>query len=118
MAALAEQILRLRVAAATGVAPPDLIRWSLEAIIEMAPVAERVEARNTLLREAAARVSGTRWAKACRLARELRALATTPRLQERADDGGVRELVAHALDIGPGLPPVSDRHLYRLLGED
>ncbi len=114
-----DQLARLRVAAVTGAAPPDLLRWAAERLIDLAPVAERVEARNALLRQAAGLVSGTRWAKARRLAREIRALAACPRLRERAGaDDGVRDLVTQALEVGPGFREASDRHLYRLLGED
>jgi hypothetical protein len=117
MALFADNLARLRVAAATGAVPPDVARWAAEALAPLQPAAERAEARNALLRRAGALVSGTRWARARRLAREVRALAAAPRLRERASDDGVRELVAQALEVGPGSPPASVRHLYRLLGE-
>jgi hypothetical protein len=114
----AEQLARLRVAAVTGKVAPDLGRWAVETIAALAPAAERVEARNVLLRAAAARMSGSRWARAGRLEEEIRALGMHPRLRERAADDGVRELVAHALEVGPGFREPSARHLFRLLAED
>jgi hypothetical protein len=114
--ALAETLARLRVAAVPGTVPRDLARWALETIADLAPVAERVEARNVLLRQAAALVSGTRWAKARRLEAEIAALSRPPRLRERAADDGVRELVSHAIDVAPA--PGEIRQLFRILGED
>ena len=113
MATFAEQLARLRVAAVTGTVPRDLAAWAVEELEELAPAGERIEARNALLRQAAALVSGTRWAKARRLEREVRALGLHPRLRERADDDGVRELVARALDVAPA--PGSLRQLLRLV---
>jgi hypothetical protein len=111
----AEQLARLRVAAVTGTAPADLVRWAERTIAELAPVAERVEARNVLLRRAAALVSGSRWAKARRLEAEIASLARPPRLRERADDDGVRDLVAHAIDVAPA--PGEVRQLFRIIGD-
>jgi hypothetical protein len=113
MASFADNLARLRVAAATGVAPPDLVRWAAGVVADLASVAERVETRNVLLREAAAQVSGSRWAKARRLEREIRALAVAPGLRERAVDDGVRELVAQALAVAPA--PRSRRQLLAIL---
>lgn len=114
----AQQLARLRTAAATGVLPRDLGLWALDLLAELEPAAERVERRNALLRAAAAQVSGSRWAKARRLEREVEALAVRPRLRERSGgDGGVRELVARALDIDPEAPR-SIRQIFRLLGDD
>ena len=96
-----ENLARLRVAAATGRIPPDLARWALDTIGEQSPVAERLERRNELLRAAADRVSGSRWAKARRLEREIQALAARPRLRESFADDGVRAVVARALEAGP-----------------
>lgn len=116
MATFAEQLARLRVAAVTGTVPPDLGRWAVEVIADLAPVAERLEARNVLLRAAAARLGGSRWARARRLEREIRTLAAGPRLCERAADDGVRELVARALELAPA--PGEVRQLFRILGDD
>ncbi len=112
MVSFAEQLARLRVAAVTGVAPADLVCWAAKVIVELAPVAERVETRNVLLRSAAEQVSGSRWAKAVRLEREIRALSASPPLRERAADDGVRALVARALAVAPA--PKSRRRLLRL----
>jgi hypothetical protein len=109
-----QQLARLRTATATGVLPRDLGMWALELLGELEPAAERVERRNALLREAAGRVSGSRWARARRIGQEIRALGMHPRLRERAADDGVRELVARALDVDPGLP-TSLRQLLRVL---
>lgn len=111
----AEQIARLRVATVTGHLPPDLGRSLLEVLVDAAPVAERITARNALLREAAGRIGGSRWAKAHRLEREVRALAAGPLLRERAGiDDGVRVLVAQALEMAPA--PRSVRQLLIILG--
>jgi hypothetical protein len=115
---LAENIARLRVAAATGRIPADLARWAAETIVELTPAAERMEARNALLREAAARVSGSLGERARRLHGEVLDLQRHPRLRERSDDGGVRELVAKALEVDPGPTargPLSLRQIRRVL---
>jgi hypothetical protein len=116
MATFADNLARLRVAAVTGTIPRDLGRWAVETIAELAPVAERVEARNVLLRQAADLVSGSRWAKARRLVAEVEALRRPPRVRERAADDGVRALVAHAIDVAPA--PGEVRQLFRILGGD
>ena len=115
MSGFADNLARLRVAAVTGAVPADLGRWAVETIAELAPVAERVEARNVLLRAAAARVSGSRWAKARRLEAEVEALSRPPRLRERAADDGVRDLVALAIEVAPA--PGEVRQLLRILGD-
>lgn len=112
-----QQLARLRTAVATGTLPRDLGMWALALIEDLEPAAERVERRNALLRAAAGRVSGSRWARAKRLERELAALGTHPRLRDRAADDGVRDLVALALEADPGAPR-SGRQLFRLLGVD
>jgi hypothetical protein len=110
----ADNLARLRVVVTTGRCPRDLAAWALEELEELAPAGERVDARNALLRRAADLVSGSRWAKAIRLERELRTLAASPRLRERAADDGVRELVARALEVDPDAP-ASRRQLLRIL---
>jgi hypothetical protein len=112
------QLARLRAAVATGQLPRDLGVWVLDLVEELEPVAERVERRNRLLRAAAGRLSGSRWARAGRLEAEVEAL-DGPRLSMRAveADDGVRELVARALEADPGMPR-SRRQLFRLLRED
>ncbi len=113
MASFAAQLARLRVVTTTGRCPPDLAAWALQELEELAPAGERVDARNALLRQAAALVSGSRWAKARRLEREIR--AAWPRLRERAADvDGVAALVARAIEVDPDLPR-SHRQLRRIL---
>jgi hypothetical protein len=109
-----QQLARLRTATATGVLPRDLGLWALDLLDELEPAAERVERRNVLLRAAAARVSGSTWARARRLEREIRDLTASPRLRSRAADDGVRELVVRAIEADPDLPR-SHRHLRRIL---
>jgi hypothetical protein len=110
----AENVTRLRVAAATGTIAPDLARWALDVIGEQGPAAERLERRNLLLREAAARMSGSRWAKARRIEQEIQSIGSAPRLRKRsADVDGVRALVRRSLAAGP--PPKSLRQLLRIL---
>jgi hypothetical protein len=115
VATFAANLARLRVAAVTGTVPPDLAAWAAETIADLSPVAERIEARNVILRQAAALMSGTRWAKARRLEAEIEALGS-PRLRQRsAPVDGVRALVADALEIAPA--PKEIRQLYRILGD-
>jgi hypothetical protein len=113
MSTFAEQLARLRVVVTTGRCPRDLAAWALETIVELTPAAERMAARNALLREAASRVSGSPWARARRLRREVEALGLHPGLRERARDDGVRELVARALEVDPG--PISERQILRVI---
>ncbi len=114
MGTFADNLARLRVAAATGVVPADLVRWVIETISSSAPSAELKEARNIMLREAAARVSGTRWAKARRIEREIREVSQASPLSDHREEDGVREFVAKALELAP--PPESFRQLRRVLG--
>jgi hypothetical protein len=61
-------------------------------------------------------MSGSRWARACRLAREVEALQSPLRERAAEPDDGVREAVKAALAVAPGLsPPASPRHLLRVL---
>lgn len=114
MATFAEQLARLRVAAATGVVPREVAAWAVEELEELAPAGERIQARNALLRQAADLVSGSRWAKAGRLEREIQAAGS--RLRQRAADvDGVRDLVARALELDPGAP-AERRQLFRIIG--
>lgn len=114
MGDLADLLARSRVAAATGVWPRDLARQVVDELTELAPLAECIEARNALLRAAAARLGGTRWAQGRRLQREIEAL--TSGAGERDEGDGVRALVASALAVGPADPPRSMRALVRILG--
>ncbi|MCM2332756.1 MAG: hypothetical protein NDI82_02280 [Anaeromyxobacteraceae bacterium] len=116
MATFAEQLARLRVAAATGVVPREVAAWAVEELEELAPAGERIDARNTLLREAAALVSGSRWAKARRLERELGA-AAAGRGRTAAGADPVRDLVVRALQVDPAAA-LSARQLARILGLD
>ncbi|WP_242344014.1 hypothetical protein [Anaeromyxobacter terrae] len=110
-----QQLARLRTATATGVLPRDLGIWALDLLAELEPAAERVERRNELLHAAAARLSGSTWARARRLERELAELDALPRRRTRAsDDDGIREVLARALEADPETPR-SLRHLYRVL---
>src|SRR6266540_989888 len=105
-----QQLARLRTATATGVLPRDLSMWALDLLGELEPAAERVERRNALLRAAAGQLSGSRWAKARRLERELDALDARPLRTRSAAVDDVRDLVARALEADPDLPR-SHRHL-------
>lgn len=114
MPSFAENLARAADAAATGAAPAELVRWLAQTAIALAPVVDRARARNVLLREAAARVPGSRWAKAKWLEREI-AVASWRR--EQAPDrgnGDARALVARAMAVGPRAR-LSLRHLLALL---
>lgn len=112
----ADNLARLRVAAAIGTVPPDLARWAVETIAAMAPFADRVEARNLLLRAAADQLSGSGWAKARRLKLEIQALSGGGISPPAADPGSraVRRLVAQAAEVDPALPR-SLRQLIRIV---
>lgn len=116
MGEFTSQLARLRVAAASGRLPPDLGAWLVAELEAVAPAAERVEERNALLRAAAARMSGSRWAKARRLEREIQACAARLRERSALADDGVRELVHQALEIDPDLPR-SIRQIFRVLAD-
>ncbi|ABC81614.1 hypothetical protein [Anaeromyxobacter dehalogenans] len=107
----AEQIARLRVAAATGVLPKDLGRWLVEFVTENAHRSERVRIRDDLLREAASRLSGSRWAKAKRLETEI---AASLKGRTPSYDDGAAGLVAQALEVGPRTR-LARRQLLRIL---
>jgi hypothetical protein len=109
----ADNLARLRVAAVSGTAPPEILRWAVQVIGDARPHAERVEVRDGLLRQAAALVTGTRWARARRLLREVEALSVPPPLRERALDEGVRDLVARAVAVAPA--PKSLRQILTIL---
>jgi hypothetical protein len=109
-----QQLARLRAATATGALPRDLGMWALDLLAELEPAAERVERRNGLLRAAAGRLSGSRWAKARRLERELRAAGSRLRTRAAEVDDGIRALVAEALAVDPDAP-TSLRQLLRVL---
>lgn len=110
----AEQLARLRTAVATGNLPRDLGLWALDLLGELEPAAERIERRNALLRAAAARLSGSRWAKARRLEAEIAGASSRPLRTRSAGADGVRDLVVEALRADPALPR-SHRHLRRIL---
>lgn len=114
------QVARLRVAVVAGAPlPRDLGVWLLDILAELEPAAERIERRNGLLRSAADRMSGSRWARAARLESEIAAAEKSPRLRTRSADadGEVRDLIARALEADPGAPR-SRRQLFRLLRGD
>jgi hypothetical protein len=113
----AEQLARLRVAAASGHLPPDLATWVLERVT--VPVAARKRERAELLRRAAAMVPGTRWVKVRALQAQIAALRCAPSTFDRfhpvADS--FAGLVLLALRIAPDCP-VSRRQLLRIVGDD
>ena len=115
MPSFGEQLARLRVARETGRLPADVAAWALELVVGLEPAAERVAERNRLLREAAGQLSGSRWARARRLQREIEALGSHPALRERASDDGVAEIVARACELAPA--PRSLRQLLTILAE-
>lgn len=108
----ADQLARLRVAVATGHLPADLGRWALARLVDAAAGAERIALRNRLLREAAALLPGSTWARARALRAEILAMA-----RRHTAAGEVRELVAAALEVDPDAPR-SHRQLLRILGGD
>ena len=115
MPAFGHNLARLRVASQTGSLPPDLGRWAVAELEELAPAAERIDTRNALLREAAALVSGSLWARARRIEAEIQAARSRVRVRS-ADLDGVRALVVRAVEADPDLP-TSHRQLRRILSD-
>lgn len=107
-----DTMARLRVAIDTGHLPRDLgevLLAKLEANGKRRSL-QRTKARNDLLRQAADLVSGSLWAKAERLRREI--LSTGP----RDESDGVRALVLRALAADRWVsPPRSVRQLFRII---
>jgi hypothetical protein len=81
-------------------------------------VSTRQAARNRLLQEAARRLSGSTWAKARRLEREILALRGARPRSRRAPgsvvDGLVRRTVREAMALDPQVP-ATPRQLLRIL---
>lgn len=110
----ADGISRLKVSVATGRIPRDVGEWALLQLSEIAPVAARLEERDGLLRGAVSGLSGSRWAKARRLQREI--VAASSGRTRPVEDDPVRAAVRRALALDPGTPR-SVRQLLRVLGE-
>jgi hypothetical protein len=104
---------RVRVASVTGAMTPELADELLAELSERARPSERHEVRNQLLRDAAALVSGSLFAKAKRLESEVRA-ARAGRRSPGDDLDGVRPLVREAHRIDPDMP-AGWRQLLRIL---
>lgn len=103
-----EQLARMRVAMATGHIPPDLAAWVLEELVERAAIEERIEARDTLIRAAAALLPGSTWARARQIRAELDALT-----RSHGALAGARALLAEAEKLYPC--PASPRQISRIL---
>ena len=109
---------RLKVARATGILPPEVGRWAVEQLSESMSVTTRRVARDRLLQEAARRLSGSTWAKARRLEREIRAVRGERPQPRRASghviDTAITRAVREALALDPGAPTSLDQ-LVRIL---
>jgi hypothetical protein len=115
MTSRADQIARLRVACSTGHLPPDLGRELLEVLVSTAHRGDRAEARNALLRQAAERITGSRWAKARRLEAEIAAHARGCRRCGGGDEAVCALVVAALEAAGPGGGRLLVRQLLRIL---
>ncbi|HEX6996162.1 MAG TPA: hypothetical protein VF339_18680 [Gammaproteobacteria bacterium] len=102
-----EQLARLRVAVETGRLPRDLGEWLLRRLV----VRDR-RRRDAALRAAAAEIGGSRWRRACELARLVRELRDDPDADVYPNDAA--ELVRDALEADPDTP-ASIRHMLRIL---
>ena len=102
-------ISRLLVARSTGHAPPDLIDAVLEELPIGKPAATCRAMRDSLLREAAARLPGSPWQKADTLA------SLIQRFHHPTDD--VRRLLWLADRTGAPLPR-SSRQILRIIATD
>jgi hypothetical protein len=107
---------RLTVAVATGKLPADVGRWAVDVCREHLPSIERRMARDRLLRQASYLLSGSAWAKAGRLKREiLTARGVRPAYARiRPQETGVRYFVQRALALDPATP-ASTRQLFRII---
>jgi len=97
--------------------PRDVARWALDCVARALPPAARTDARNQLLREAAALVGGSRWAR-------MRALQTAieDERKQMTDPqpppaGTVADFVHRALLVDPACP-TSESQLLRVLADD
>jgi hypothetical protein len=110
-------LARLRVATVTGRLPEDVGRWAVDAIAEHLPGPARRMARDRCLRTAAALLSGSVWAKACRLKAEILIARgyQSRRARLRVQQSTVPHHVTQALAIDPATP-ASVRQLLRILG--
>lgn len=113
----AEFLARLRVAAVTGRLPEDVGRWAVDVCQEHLPATARRAARDRCLRTAANLLSGSLWAKACRLKAEILIAHgwQTRRARVRPHEATVASHVAQALQLDPATP-ASVRQLLRILG--
>ncbi|HEX6993734.1 MAG TPA: hypothetical protein VF339_06260 [Gammaproteobacteria bacterium] len=102
-----DQLARLRVAVETGRLPRDLGEWLLRRLA----VRDR-RRRDAALRAAAERIGGSRWRRACELARLVRELRDDHEANVQPPDAA--ELVRAALEADPDTP-ASIRHMLRLL---
>ena len=109
---IADNLARLRVAADTGRLPRDLGQWAVATLCELAPDAEVIALRNSLLCEAAELLGGTLHSRARALRAEILALG-----RRRSAPSEFQALIAAALDIDSSCPR-SERHLRRILGAD
>ena len=111
-----EQLARFRVAIATGRLPRDLGDWALARLTESLSAADRMRRRNALLREAAARIDGSLWAKARAVHELLECFRTYPALVGCAwyPPGSPEQLVQEAMRID-ATAPTSLRHLINIL---
>jgi len=110
-------IARLNVAAVTGKLPEDVGRWAVQVCTEHLPAIARRLARDRHLRLAANLLSGSAWAKARRLEREIqiaRGRRAHP-VRVRMRSATVAYHVRQALAIDPATP-ASTRHILRVLG--
>lgn len=114
----AEQIARLRVAIATGRLPSDLGDWALERVQRTFAAAERRAQRDALLRAAADRIGGSRYARASAVLAIVRAFDLAPGLLSAGwfDSETPQGLVQSALRLHPNLPRTR-RHLLHILAQ-
>ena len=102
-------ISRLLVARTTGHAPPDLIDKVLEQLPVGKPAAECRAMRDSFLREAAGRLTGSTWQRAQTLA------GLIQRFHHPTDD--VRRMLWLADQTGVPLP-TSTRQVFRIIASD
>jgi hypothetical protein len=91
---------------ARGMIPNDLLNWALGVFTATSVTAKR-ELRNALLRDAAAMVGGSTWARARRIHAEM--LRTGPSLDE------VGKMVNEAMAFVPGKRVMTLRNLLTIL---
>jgi hypothetical protein len=105
-----EQMARVRVALATGRIPRDLAAWVLDELVRRAACEERIALRNALVRQAAALLSGSSWARAEQVNAVLQS-----RQRRHSMPSAIQSLLTEADAAHPC--PASTKQLHRIISD-